>query len=132
MEKPRSRILITSISVIVVASALFFVFPTISQAQVEEKTFVTHGGGVIKTSGEVIDPVYAASSVDFDPDKFLREFNYGRVSQLEDGSTLREFTIITEDNKGFFFNLSLRNCWKYKEKCRCNNYYRYRCNQNSR
>jgi len=103
-----------AILVIAGVSTVFFVFPIISQAQVEEKTFVTHGGAVIKTSGEVIDIVYTATTVDFDPDKFLREFNYGRVSQLEDGSTLREFTIITEDTKvmeispGVFFNV-----WTY-------------------
>ena len=106
--------MIISISVIVTASALFFVFPTISQAQVEEKTFVTHTGGVTKTSGEVIDPVYTTTTVDFDPDKYLREFNYGRVSKLPDGATLREFTLIVEDDKvqeispGVFYNV-----WTY-------------------
>lgn len=111
MEKSRSRIMIVSISVIVALSVFYFVFPEGISAQQEEKTFATHLGGVIKTSGEVIDPVYTAATVDFDPDKFLREFNYGRVSQLEDGRTLREFTIITEDTKvmeispGVFFNV---------------------------
>ncbi len=38
-------------------STVFFVFPTISQAQVDEKIFVTHGGEVMISSGEVIDPV---------------------------------------------------------------------------
>jgi FtsP/CotA-like multicopper oxidase with cupredoxin domain len=32
-----------------------------------------------------------------DPDRFLREFNYGNVSILPDGRTLREFTIIAQD-----------------------------------
>jgi FtsP/CotA-like multicopper oxidase with cupredoxin domain len=83
-------------------------------AQQEEKTFVTMEGAVITTSGEVIDPVLTTATVDFDPDKFLREFNYGRVSQLEDGTTVREFTIIAEDTKvmeispGVFFNV-----WTY-------------------
>jgi len=114
MAKSTQRTIALAILVIAGVSTVFFVFPTISQAQVEEKTFVTHGGGVIKTSGEVIDPVYAAATVDFDPDKFLREFNYGEVSQLEDGTTLREFTIIAEDDKvmeispGVFFNV-----WTY-------------------
>jgi FtsP/CotA-like multicopper oxidase with cupredoxin domain len=48
-----------------------------------------------------------------DPDKFLREFNYGKVSTLPDGTTLREFTIIAEDIEievapGIFFN-----AWSY-------------------
>jgi len=114
MKNFLSKKMAFAILVIAGVSTVFFVFPIISQAQVEEKTFVTHFGGVIKTSGEVIDIVYTAATVDFDPDKFLREFNYGRVSQLEDGTTLREFTIITEDTKvmeispGVFFNV-----WTY-------------------
>lgn len=32
-----------------------------------------------------------------DPDKYLTQFNYGRVSTLPDGTTLREFTLIAED-----------------------------------
>ncbi|MEM2760794.1 MAG: multicopper oxidase domain-containing protein [Nitrososphaerales archaeon] len=48
-----------------------------------------------------------------DPSEFLRQFNYGRVSTLPDGTTLREFTIIAEDVKievapGVFFN-----AWAY-------------------
>ena len=114
MEKSHSRIMIVSISVLVALSVFYFVFPEGISAQQEEKTFVTHGGEVIKTSGEVINPVYTTATVDFDPDKFLREFNYGRVSQLEDGTTVREFTIIAEDTKvmeispGVFFN-----AWTY-------------------
>jgi len=87
------------------------VFPTISEAASEEKTFVTHSGGVIKTTGEIIDPIYVQSTMEFDPMKYLREFNYGRISELEDGVTLREFTIVAEDDKimevspGVFFNV---------------------------
>jgi FtsP/CotA-like multicopper oxidase with cupredoxin domain len=114
MKNSRSKKTAFAILAIAGVSAVFFVFPTISQAQVEEKTFVTMEGAVITTSGEVIDPVLTAATVDFDPDKFLREFNYGRVSQLEDGTTVREFTIIAEDTKvmeispGVFFN-----AWTY-------------------
>jgi len=114
MEKSRSRIMIVSISVLVALSVFYFVFPEGISAQQEEKTFVTHFGGVIKTSGEVIDIVYTTATVDFDPDQFLREFNYGRVSQLEDGTTVREFTLIAEDQNvmeispGVFFNV-----WTY-------------------
>jgi FtsP/CotA-like multicopper oxidase with cupredoxin domain len=87
------------------------VFPTISDAQSEPKTLVTHTGGIIKTTGEVLDPLYTSATMEFDPMKFLREFNYGKVSQLPDGTTLREFTIIAEDDKimevspGVFFNV---------------------------
>ena len=67
----------------------------------EQKTFVTHTGGVITTSGEVIDPMSMSNRPwSFDPMEYLRDFNYGKVSQtLDDGTTLREFTIIAEDDK---------------------------------
>ena len=87
------------------------VFPTLSEAQKEQKTFVTHTGGVITTSGEVIDPVYADSTMEFDPMEYLRDFNYGKISKLTDGTTVREFTIIAEDDKvmevspGVFYNV---------------------------
>lgn len=48
-----------------------------------------------------------------DPDKYLTEFNYGRVSTMPDGTTLREFTLIAEDvqievSPGVYFN-----AWAY-------------------
>ena len=49
-------------------------------------------------TGELIR-VYVVNMVEFDPMEYLREFNYGRVSQLPDGTTLREFTIISENHK---------------------------------
>jgi FtsP/CotA-like multicopper oxidase with cupredoxin domain len=94
-----------------VLATLYFVYPNTSEAKNEEKTFVTHTGAVIKTSGDVLDPVYTAQTVEFDPDTYLREFNYGHVSKLEDGRTLREFTIIANDDKimevspGVFYNV---------------------------
>jgi len=53
----------------------------------------------ITTTGDVIDPVNAddRSTLDLDPMKYLREFNYGRVSKMDDGTTLHEFTIIAQD-----------------------------------
>ncbi|MBA4438133.1 MAG: multicopper oxidase domain-containing protein [Nitrosopumilaceae archaeon] len=101
-------ILLVSITVALSTVALF---PAISEAQSEEKTFVTHSGAVVTTSGEVIDPLYTVSTVDFDPDEFLRNFEYGRVSNSETGQTIREYTIIAEDDKiqeispGIFYNV---------------------------
>ena len=111
MEKSRTRFMIISMSVIIAASTLYFVFSEGIDAQLEEKVFVTHTGAIVKTTGEIIDPLYVASTMEFDPMEYLREFNYGRVSQLPDGTTLREFTIIAEDDKvmeispGVFFNV---------------------------
>ena len=91
--------------------SIVLIFPIISEAQQEQKTFITHTGGVITTTGEIIDPVYVESEMDFDPMDYLRNFNYGKVSQLSDGTNLREFTIVAEDNKvmevspGVFYNV---------------------------
>ncbi|MFB5645658.1 MAG: multicopper oxidase domain-containing protein [Nitrosopumilaceae archaeon] len=99
------------ISLIVVSALSFLYFSGGTSAQQEEKTFVTHNGGIVKTTGEILDPLYTSATVEFDPMEYLRDFNYGRVSQLPDGTTLREFTIIAEDDKimevspGVFYNV---------------------------
>ena len=111
MKKYRSRMMFTSIFVIIAISVLYFTFTEDISAQLEEMVFVTHSGGVIKTTGEVLDPLYTSATMEFDPMKYLREFDYGQVSQLPDGTTLREFTIVAEDDKimevspGVFFNV---------------------------
>lgn len=48
---------------LIVGFSIVISFPIISDAQSPLKTFVTHSGSVIKTSGEVIDPLYAVSIV---------------------------------------------------------------------
>ena len=96
---------------LVAVLSIIVVFPTITQAQSEQKTFVTHSGAVVQTSGEIIDPLYTVSTVDFDPDKFLRNFEYGRTSISESGQTIRDYTIIAEDDgiqeisPGIFYNV---------------------------
>jgi hypothetical protein len=110
----RSTVMILLISLIVGFSAIAL-FPTFSDAQSELKTFVTHSGAIVQTTGEIIDPLYTVSTVEFDPMEYLREFNYGKVSTLPDGTTLREYTIIAEDDKimevspGVFYNV-----WTFK------------------
>lgn len=100
-----------AVSVMAASAVLYFAMPSVIEAQVAPRTFVTHSGGVITTTGEVIDPLYKVSTVDFDPDLYLREFNYGHMSVLDDGRTLREFTIIADDDRvqeispGVFFNV---------------------------
>lgn len=62
----------------------------------------TPGYPIGMTSGTVIDPIdddRASEDLVVDPDKYLREFNYGRVSKLPDGTTLREFTLIASDDQ---------------------------------
>lgn len=95
----------------IIGISTIIIFTSFSEAQLEQKTFVTHSGQIIKTSGEVLDPLYTSATVEFDPMEYLREFNYGRVSQLSDGTILREFTIIANDDKimeispGIFYNV---------------------------
>jgi len=114
MIKSRSQIMIASIVVIVIVSALYLIFPSSISAQQEETTFVTHSGSVVKTTGEILDPLYTSATMEFDPMEYLREFNYGEISKLSNGKTLREFTIIAEDDKimevspGVFYNV-----WTY-------------------
>ena len=77
----------------------------------DTSTFITHNGEVITTYGDILDPQYSTSTVEFDPDQYLRNFNYGKVSVLPNGTTLREFTIIAEDHliqeisPGIFYNV---------------------------
>ncbi|NJK77849.1 MAG: multicopper oxidase domain-containing protein [Nanoarchaeota archaeon] len=95
----------------IIGMSTILIFTSFSEAQLEQKTFVTHSGQIIKTSGDVLDPLYTVSTVEFDPMKYLREFNYGRILQLPDGTILREYTIIAEDDKiqeispGVFYNV---------------------------
>jgi FtsP/CotA-like multicopper oxidase with cupredoxin domain len=111
MKISKSGMMIIILIVAVMVSGFYFVFPDRINAESEEKIFVTHTGGIVKTSGEVLDPIYKVSTVEFDPEKYLREFNYGRVSTTSEGKTVREFTIIAEDDKimeispGVFYNV---------------------------
>ena len=102
--------MIFSLIAIGVISSMFFVFPEVIKAQSEENVFVTHTGSIVKTTGEVIDPLYVESTMEFDPMEYLRDFDYGNTSPLPDGTTLREYTIVAEDDKimevspGVFYN----------------------------
>lgn len=83
----------------------------------KKRTFVgghTPGYSVIETSGDVLDPISLNVTIKdavVDPMKYLREFNYGRVSTLPNGTTLREFTLVASDDKvkeispGVFYNV---------------------------
>ena len=67
------------------------------------ETVVTGGHGTgyntIRTTGDVLDSINADERTDLtiDPMKYLREFNYGRVSTTDNGTTLRDFTMIAQD-----------------------------------
>ena len=98
--------------VIIAVSGLYFILPGITTAEETPQTFLTHTGLVIKTTGEVIDPIgYDGDALDFDPETFMKDFDYGKVSELEDGTTLREFHITARDDQimevspGVFYNV---------------------------
>jgi hypothetical protein len=74
----------------------------------------TPGYPIGMTAGTVLDPIGFEGDPQnqvINPDKYLREFNYGRVSKLPNGTTLREFTLVSEDDKvkeispGVFYNV---------------------------
>jgi hypothetical protein len=107
----RSQIILISallMAVLITAFAIFSIsqFPVIAQNGSQKKTNTSivrggHGGGYnsIETTGDVLDSINAGetSEPNISPMKYLRDFNYGRVSTTENGITLREFTIIAED-----------------------------------
>ncbi len=68
------------------------------------------GYGSIDTSGDVLDSMNeTVSTTDIEPMKYLREFNYGRVSTNENGTTVREYTVVAQDKSlevspGVFFD----------------------------
>jgi FtsP/CotA-like multicopper oxidase with cupredoxin domain len=96
---------------VVIGIPTIVIFSVFSEAQLEQKTFVTHSGQIINTSGDVLDPLYTASTVEFDPERYLRDFNYGIISESTNGKIIREFTIIADDDKiqeispGVFYNV---------------------------
>ncbi len=61
--------------------------PTVSPAELDIEA---HDARVMLTSGEV-------DLSQFDPSKFLSDFDYGMVSQLPNGQTLREWEIVAVD-----------------------------------
>ena len=100
------------LTAIAAVSSLYFIVPGVTIAEETPKTFLTHTGLVIQTTGEVIDPIgYDGDALDFDPEKFMKDFDYGEVSVLDDGTVLREFYITARDDQimevspGVFYNV---------------------------
>lgn len=74
----------------------------------------TPGYPVIKTGGDVLDPITIPGNSEnavVDPEEYLRDFNYGHVTTYPNGTTLREFTLIASDSEikevspGVFYNV---------------------------
>ena len=62
----------------------------------------TPGYPILQTTGEVLDPTSLTIKQEtavVDPDKYLREFNYGTVTNSSNGTKIREFTMIASDTQ---------------------------------
>ena len=61
------------------------------------------GYSAYETTGDVLDPVNNDGKMGKDavinPEKYLRSFNYGRISTSPNGTTVREFTLIADDRQ---------------------------------
>lgn len=102
---------VSAASMAAVLLAISAMFGSVTDAQKIPNTFVTHTGSVITTTGQVLDPIYEVSTVEFDPDFYLRNFEYGDISKDEQGRTVREYVIIARDDlvqeisPGVFYNV---------------------------
>jgi FtsP/CotA-like multicopper oxidase with cupredoxin domain len=93
--------LVVAILTTVLVTSMFYDFEFTATAQ-DNGTKVVNGGhglGYYETTGDLLDPIATdgTANTGVDPMQYLRNFNYGRVSTLEDRTTLREFTIIAQD-----------------------------------
>lgn len=114
-----SAIVIAILSTALAVSSSFSPFPAIAQDNnySSKKKMVDGaipGSTMYETTGDILDPVSnddRKNKIEIDPMKYLRSFNYGRVSTLTNGTTVREFTLIASDDKvmevspGVFMNV---------------------------
>jgi len=113
-------ILVVGITMSIVMAALSTILLSKGSLNAQDLTSKNSVGGhtpgypIIQTTGDVLDPTsFNIDSKDsvVDPMKYLREFNYGRVSILPNGTQVREFTLIASDQQtkevapGIFYNV---------------------------
>ena len=109
---------ITGIAILTIAFALssssIYSSGSSSSNDGRKTTTINTPHGVYQTTGDILDPtsqVIGGNKTVIDPMKYLRTFNYGRVSTLSNGNTVREFTLIASDDKvmeispGTFYNV---------------------------
>jgi FtsP/CotA-like multicopper oxidase with cupredoxin domain len=72
-------------------------FPSIAEAQ--QRVDSTAGRVVVHGSHDAMVAVGELKPGQFDPTAFLTQFDYGKVSRLPNGQTLREYTIVAEDRE---------------------------------
>jgi FtsP/CotA-like multicopper oxidase with cupredoxin domain len=106
-------LLISAIAVALIGGTFAFSSFHVSAQDNEEKAVNSHGLGYYKTTGDVLDPAgsVGSASAAIDPMKYLRNFNYGRMSTLENGTVVREFTLVADDRQvaevspGIYYNI---------------------------
>jgi FtsP/CotA-like multicopper oxidase with cupredoxin domain len=102
-------ICIFSIITIILVASSFIQIKIIAENNTPEKKIEIGTGGhgsvgyrSINTSGDILNSVNEddyLSNNNLNPMEYLRDFNYGHVSKTENGSTIREFTLIAQDKK---------------------------------
>lgn len=117
-----SIVLVSCIIIIVTMASLisayypFFQISILGQKMESDSKLITEhtpGYPSIKSNGDILNPMHDVLPKNgvVEPMKYLREFNYGKVSKLPNGVTLREFTLIASDDKvkeispGVFYNV---------------------------
>jgi manganese oxidase len=110
MSGPK-KIILVSLVASVLSSAFAIMassnqLSALAQAKDAEKKIVGgHAMGYARyeTTGDIIDPVNYEGKLSkdavIDPEKYLRSFNYGRISTLPNGTMVREFTLIADDRQ---------------------------------
>ncbi len=123
MSYPRIAVLFGiafSIIIFAISTALYSRSSLSDQNSSKLDTFGGHTPGypTLQTTGDVLDPtslVINPKTAVVDPMKYLREFNYGKLSASSNGTVIRDFTMIASDQQtkevspGVFYNVWMFN-----------------------
>ena len=107
MSYPRIAVLFgiaISIIIFAISTALYSKSSFSDQNSSKLNTFGGHTPGypTLQTNGDVLDPtsfVINPKTAVVDPMKYLREFNYGKLSTSSNGTAIRDFTMIASDQQ---------------------------------
>jgi FtsP/CotA-like multicopper oxidase with cupredoxin domain len=105
-----------SIIIFTIATALYSRSSLGEQNSSQLDTFGGHTPGypILQTTGDVLDPtsfVVDPKTAVVEPMKYLREFNYGKLSASSNETVIRDFTMIASDQEtqeispGVFYNV---------------------------
>ena len=129
MSYPRIAVLfgiIISVIIFAISTALYSRGSLSDQNSSKLDSFGGHTPGypTLQTTGDVLDPtsfVINPKTAVVEPMKYLREFNYGKLSASSNGTVIRDFTIIASDQQtkevspGVFYNT-----WTFNGNTRTN------------